>query len=682
MLKQQICFFDDPFTNTVPRVCGALLCLFALTLNTFSQEALDERAVNSLEREATLLLLEKDLSSISDQLAAERATTVLPLLQRLVIYSRAGHKDRLHQALQQLARASDWQSCAHSYFALAKVRSAIRSDDLVAWRFYFERLCPRDAEGAEAFLRLWEQQGDVDGLEQWLAARSDNDEWFRLRVYRLAKLGMADGILNTLAASVRENPRDLDRAQRYLVVNNWAGEFQNVAWLADVCDMTTAYEYYELGQGLQRTSTEAAARLFKKALTLPFTVRDAQLVRERGFRYASMLPSRVNWEKQLNFWIKRGLAEVYKAQQRPQDAQALVEELVAMNGSDIVTQDVHQFAGSVQAASGQRVVEARILSDEIAKRDTASYWLERANYYHGREEYELEIEAYRKALEALPYKANDEKALASRFEVIRSFSFSLLENRTVPKDWRSHIARLLRHEFTRSAPETQYAFQIARLIADEELRLDVLRHSLLAQQPDILARLLASRVEWGNEEESLIESAVSGDEISLAEKDKIWTALEKLVRDTDSSRAYRLAEAMSYGGALQRAIPLLLGCLKNAKPSDYLDRNEILSRLIEAYCQNGDWRAAEKLLFAHKNWSWQTFPHQLGLVASSAAQRGAISDALRLWKTKANLDRRDLTGLEQLSQTEAKAALRAFYRQMINDDPLTSAPELALRILN
>lgn len=680
MLKQQICFFGDRFTNAVPRVCGALLCGLALTLNTFSQHSLDERAVNSLEREATLLLLEKDLSSISDQLAAEHATTVLPLLQRLVIYSRAGHKDRLHQALEQLARASDWQSCAHSYFALAKVRSAIRSDDLVAWRFYFERLCPRNAEGAEAFLKLWEEQGDADGLEQWLAARSDNDEWFRLRVYRLAKLGMANAILNTLAASVRENPRDLDRAQRYLVVNNWAGDFQNVAWLADVCDMTTAYEYYELGQGLQRTSTEAAARLFMKALMLPFTERDAQLVRERGFRYASMLPARVNWEKQLNFWIKRGLAEVYKAQQRPQDAQALVEELVTMNRSDIVTQDVHQLAGSVQAASGQRVVETRILSDEIGKRETASYWLERANYYQGREEYELEIETYRKALEALPYRANDQKALAARLEVLRSYSFSLLEKRTVQKDWRSRIERMLRQEFTRSAAETQYAFQIARLIVDGEFELDDLRHTLFAEQPDLLARLLAGRVDWGNDEQGLIESAVSGDKISLEERDKIWTALEKLVGDTGSSRAYRLAQAMSFSGALQRAVPLLLGCLKNA-PSDNLNRNEILTRLIEAYCQNGNWQIAEKLMFTHKNWSWQAFPRQLGLVSSAAAQRGAISDALRLWKLKANLDRRDLTGLDQLSRTEAKPALRAFYRQMMNDDPLTSAPDLALMLL-
>jgi hypothetical protein len=531
-------------------------------------------------------------------------------------------------------------------------------------------------------LRLWEQQGNADELDEWLAARGNNVEWFRLRIHRLARLGTADSIVNAAAENVRANPRDLERAQRYLLVNNWAGDLQNIAWLADVCEMTTAYENYELGKALQRTAVEAAAHLFTKALALPFTARDSQLVRERVFRFLSMPPAQLNWEKQLRFWIKRGLAETYEAMRRPNDAQPLVEELVAMAGSDIMTQDVHLLAGSVQAASGQRKVETHLMGEEIARRDTASYWLERANYYRGRQENELENETYSKALEALSYQPKSQNASFERLQVVRSFAFSLYQERNSQKDWRLRLGRLLRTEFFRAAPETTYAFAIARLICDDEFELDELRRSLFVKQPELLARVLSARRDWGNEEEIFIEDATRGEEISPEQKDKIWAALEKLVHEPASSRAYRLAEAMSTRGALQRALPLLLGCLKNDKPTDDWDRNAILRQAIEAYCQKGDWQAAEKLLFVHKDWAWQTLSRQLGILSSAAAKRGAIDDSLRLWKLKVNLDRRDLTGLDQLSQTHAKPALRAFYRQMITHDPLTSAPELALKILN
>jgi tetratricopeptide (TPR) repeat protein len=673
------------FSNTAFRHLGGAILISlvfaALELNANAQQVLDYRSVNKLERELTFLLLDQDLASVANQVATEPATSVRALLRNLFIYSRAGHSERLHQTLEQLTQDSDWQYCSQSYFARDMVRRSIPVDDLSGWRFYYERLCPRDEDGAEAFVRLWEQQGDVKELDAWLGVRSlVSDEWLKLRVYRLAKYGWAGEVLDGLAASVRANPLDLTRVQRYLLVNNWAGDLQDVAWLADVCEPITAYEHFELGHWLRRTSPQAAARLFKKALTLPFTERDAQLVRDRGFRYASITTAHVNWQKQFAFWTKGSLAKAYQELQRPQDAQPLVEELVAMTADGIVKQDVHELAGAVQAGSGQRVVEAGVLREEVTQGMTAKYWLERANYYHGRKEYELEVEAYRKALEVLPFNPKDQKASGERLEVVRSFTFSLSRSRHEEKNSSAEIERMLRHEFTSSPPETEYAFQIAILIADDEFEFDKLRRSLFAEQPRLLARLLKQRTDWGNEEQTFIERA-AGDEITPTQRDKIWTALEELVTDPGSTRAYRLAEAMIYHGGLQRAVPLLLGYLKSAEPNDFVDRNQILSRIIKDYCQKGAWKAAEKLLFNYKDWSWQTTARQLGPIAVSAAKHGATRDALRLWSLKANLDRRELTGLEELSRTELKVQLRAFYLQMKKVDPLTSAPEPALRLL-
>ena len=657
----------------------SLVC-FLPAIKASSQQALDRDAVEKIERDAVFLMRDKDLSVVIDELAAERPTSVAPLLRHLVIYARAGQAEPVRHTLEQLARASDWQSQA--YAVRYKVRSVIGGADLATWRFYYERLFPGDTEGAEAFEKLWDQQGDPKELDAWLRAHSTGyDEWFRLRLYRLAKLGMAGEVVEPLAASVKANPHDLDLAERYLMVNNWAGELQDIAWLADICALSTAYENYELGQWLQLRSAQAAARLFKKSLALPFTPRDAQLVQERGFRYLSVRPPRLNWEKQLRFWTKRSLAEVYQALNRTQDAQPLIEEMMAMKGDDIVAQDIHQLAGAMQAKSGQRVVEARVLRNEASQRDTARYWIERASYYKGREEYGLEEDSYRKALTALPYSPADPKVTAERLEIINAFAFSLWHNREKGQDWRGEIERLLRHEFTSVPPETDYAFRIARLITKDDFELEGLRASLFGAQPNLLARLLAPRVDWDNTEEALIGRAVFGDAITPAQKDKIWTALEKLISDPGSLRAYHLAEAMIYCGASQRATPLLLGYLENGKPSDYVDRDMILNSLVEAYCRGGDWQAAEKVLFSHSGTSWKSMPWQLGTIAATAGKQGAISDALRLWRLKSKLDRRDLTGLDELSRTEARSQLHAFYLQMKKDEPLSTAPEAALRVL-
>jgi hypothetical protein len=658
------------------------VCLVS-TVSASSQETLDRDAIEKIDHDAVFQLLDKDVGAVIDQLAAEQQTTVAPLLRHLIIYARLGRDEHVRQTLEQLARASDWQSQAGAVYD--KIRNGIRAGDLATWRIFYEQLYPRDALDAEAFVTLWERQGDPRELEAWLSARSAASpsgryEWFRLRVDRLARMGMAGEVMEPLAARVKANPRDLDLIEHYLMVNNWAHELQDTAWLAEACGLGTAYENYELGERLQPRSPQAAARLFLKSLSLPFTERDAHLVQERGFRYLSMGPPRVKWEKQLRFWTKRSLAAAYQTLKRPKDAQPLIEELVAMKRDDIVTQDVHELAGGVQAMSGQRVVEARVLASEAAQQNKSGYWIERASYYRGREEYGLEDDSYHKALTALPYDPKDPKVSAERLKVVDSFVFSLYSNRNERQNWRIEIEKVLRQEFTGVLPDTNYAFQIARLIASNDFELQELRASLFVEQPNLLARLLAPR-EWENTEQLVISRAVSGDEITPAQREKIWTALEKLINDAGSLRVYHLAEAMIYSGDYQRARPLLLGYFNKGAPNDYIDRSMVLSELVETYCRTGDWRAAEKLLFNHSDLSWRSLPGHLGRIAVTAGKQGEIKDALRLWQLKSKLDRNDLTGLDELSRTEAKSQLRAFYIQMKKEEPLTTAPEAALRVL-
>ncbi|HEV7397481.1 MAG TPA: hypothetical protein VGN86_13290, partial [Pyrinomonadaceae bacterium] len=228
---------------------------------------------------------------------------------------------------------------------------------------------------------------------------------------------------------------------------------------------------------------------------------------------------------------------------------------------------------------------------------------------------------------------------------------------------------------------SDYSFRLARLIADDEVELDELRQSLLTRQPETVARLLQTHHEWENEDETLIEDIVRGNDTTDAEKAAIWTALEKLVGAPGSMRAYRLGEAMFFAGDMERATPLLLGVLKDGVAINYVDKQSVLLEIVTAYCQKGDWQAAEDLLTKNNDWAWSSITTGLGHVALAAAQHDSPEDAIRLWRIRANLDRNDLSGLDQLAKTGARKSLLDFYLQMKKVDPAATVAESALAIL-
>jgi hypothetical protein len=658
----------------------ALICL-AFVLNARAQDKADSISADELQREVTLLLLAKNINEVTKQLDSETPSTVASLLRRLVIYSRAGQPARVRATLEQLPANADWR-CPNDHQVRWLIRNA-DPDNVRTQRFYLERLCPDDTEGAEAFIRLWSKGGDLKEIDAWLAERADkNEEWFRLRLHLRASSGTAGELLDALANEIRANPSDWKRLDRYLKANNYARDLQDVGWLADTFVARTAGEYFELGGRVARSSPGAGAKLFQKSLDLPFTDTDAKLVDKLINQYRSYGPTvKVNWEKQLRYWTKRGLAEAYQRMKQSLAAQPLIEELVSMKGDDILLGDVHQLAGAVQSGSGQRVVETKILGDEAARRSTAEYWLERARYYDGRGEYGLERDSYRQALVALSARPEDAKGLNERYTIVHSFALFLADRRSEKED-KAELEKLLTAELSSTPPQTAYPFQIARLITASELDLDELRNSLLAKRPSFLARLLDGRPEWSTEEESLIKNVVRREELPADLKEKIWSSLEPLASDPGSTRAFFLAAAMKDSDEWRRAIPLWRGYLKHAHPTNWEGyKNDAMSDLFTAYCRTKQWQTAEKFLFAEQDTFWRTLPSELAEVALAAAQQNATEDAMRLWRMSANIDRRNLEPLAQLAQTKIKPHLLAMYSQMKKDDPLSTVPDLALRML-
>src|SRR6185295_106151 len=161
-------------------------------------------------------------------------------------------------------------------------------------------LCPQDTDGAESFIRLWDQAGEKKELDSWLAKHSNgDDEWFWQRLYRRAGLGTAGELLEPIKTAIRTNPQDRNLVRRYLRANNAARNLEDVSWLADVSRPSGAFENYELGQELGQASPGAAAKLLEKSLSIPFTVKDGALVHE-SLRVA-IAPAKLDSEKQLRF---------------------------------------------------------------------------------------------------------------------------------------------------------------------------------------------------------------------------------------------------------------------------------------------------------------------------------------------------------------------------------------------
>ena len=658
-----------------------LTCL-AFVVNALGQQNANHSSADDIQRELTFLLLKNNINDVAKQLESESSATLPTLLRRLVVYSRAGQPSRVRTTLEQLAASPNWQ-CPNRNDLVWLIKSA-SDESLATQRLYYERLCPDTIEGAEAFVRLWSDTGDSKELDKWLSERSKrNDEWLMLRVQLRARLGTAGELLDALAADLRANPSDWTRLDRYLRATSYTGSNeQDVSWLAESFVVQTAAEYFQLGERLRTHAPQAGAKLLERSLGLAFADADARFVDDQLNRFRSVGPRiKVNPEKQLRYWATRSLADTYQRLNQPLAAQPLIEELVSMKGDDIVLQDIHQLAGAVQADSGQRVVETKILRDEVERRSTSEYWLERAKYYEGRREFNLERDSFRQALVALAAKPDDTKGLTERFRVVRMFALFLADKHNEKED-RAELEKLLTAELSSTPPQTGYAFEIARLITDSQLDLDELRNTLLAKQPSLMAQLLDGRREWNIEEGSLIEDVVNREAIPSTFKDKIWSSLEPLANDPGSTRAFRLAEAMKDSNEWQRAIPLWRGYIQHASPTNWEGyKSDSITHLLNAYCRTGQWQTAEKFLFTQLDSFWRVLPNALAEVAISAAQANAIEEAMRLWRMSTNIDRRNLDLLPQLAQTKAKSQLLTMYSKMKEEDPLSTIPERALQLL-
>src|SRR5258708_14972224 len=90
------------------RISPLFLLLICVLFSVVTRAQKPESPVN-LDAEVTSLVLKKDIAAVADDLAAAKAGTVPELLRNLIIYARAGHRERVRQTLERLAETPDWR---------------------------------------------------------------------------------------------------------------------------------------------------------------------------------------------------------------------------------------------------------------------------------------------------------------------------------------------------------------------------------------------------------------------------------------------------------------------------------------------------------------------------------------------------------------------------------------------
>lgn len=686
-----------------------------------------------IENEINKTLLKKDLRQAIKEAENSSASDLKSLLLRLMLYRRAADFEKVALTARQIIGRPDFQKNYNQTREF--LEAALKSEhfkDIETLRIFLQKAdFNGDIYGRFVKLCLANKEAcDIRGFDAWLAQKASEAEkssngyysaefeWTSRQIGWRKQFGLDEKELTTrFSENVRNNPADLEAALQYLQYFNSSADLQ---WLAENFSSKQAYDYYELGERIGRlqnsllpqTSNEStpprrvAVRFLLKSLETPFNEKDVPLIHSYRLRYVSIAPNIKNYEKQLRFWTKTALAENYKNIGEAQNAQPIVEELMKLDKSDILSSTPSYLAGMVQDASGARAVEAEILRQQALRQDSYEYWQERVTYYYGRNEPELMFSSYMQAFATVPFDPVNGDLKGMRIFFIRRFAdfaeskFGQNSNKAVSEDWSPEDKRrhqfwkdaenFLRSEFEKNKSNIKYSYELGQIIAENDF--DNLADEIISKNPEILPNAAKSDLLMGYDR--LLDVFLKSENVSQLKKDAVFDELLKIADRTDVKKAWVIFELFCQEEPRKyhaKIVPLLekklaksLEFVKTYKPTDEEDGdfsrlpNKYGESLFHIYLAANDRKSAEKLLAD----GYYSYNYGINALVENAARNGAFDEAAQYWKTKANLNRQDLEGLSSLKRFPTLAQnLREFYAQMKTAEPNSPIPDAALQIL-
>jgi hypothetical protein len=715
------------FSMRITRVKFGLLLILLLSGVVFAQNSVWQENKN-----LDVVLLKKDLGQLIKESESSPSVDSQTLLRMLNLYYRAANYPKIAATVKQIIAAPDLEK--NRINIAETVKYFIKSDffqDAEILRLYLQKI-NFDGEifGKFADLCYADQQNcDVGGFDDWLKLKaqekSEKDDfsqtnWTGIRIDWHKKFNLDNTeIFNQFIDAVRENPSDLDTALRYLKYLRSSSE---ALWLSENFNSKRAFDYYQLGETIapkdyslsitedeNRFLARAALVFLQKSISLPFADEDIKLIGAYKFRYVSMPPRVGNYEKQLRFWTKKEIAKVYRLMGEPQNAQPIIEELNALDKSDIVETDVSYISGAVQAQSGARVIESKILREQATRQDSTAYWFERIEYYRGRNETERMFDAYKQMLTIIPFDMNDKRSRENRLDSIRRFAgfvedeFGGYTDKNTELDEREKQKLLLwkdaenflRNEFGKNSARLKYSYDLAQVIGSYDF--DELLVEIFDKNSQMLLDAFVNLDVESYYYHDLFSDFLGKKAISKVRKDAFVNQFEKLAANAAPRKILFFCRLLIENGLEKnyavRSIPLLRKHLDKTevqlnparlseKKSLWFkyEKKQLVETLFRAYLANNDWKAAENLLVTKYQ---DSISESLGSVSVSAARNNAFDDAVRIWKIRANLNRQNLNYLASLKSFPAvREGLREYYRQMKESETYSLIPDMALAQLN
>lgn len=676
---------------------------------------------NRINASISDVLMKKDLTQYADELARKEPRSFEELMRRIYVFERAGQKERANEMAHKLFNVNGYEK--QYDLALETFYEKVGFYDSANLKIYVEKFIEKlEANSGSAiwfFIRMPEKSEMNDKIESWLIERykkspeNQKDVCFNdLYQWRVIHGGV-EAMRPPLRVAVEKNPQSYEHAAKYLFhtenIKDWI-------WLVDTFNSPNAYDYDRLAQDFEsfaRTGSykvikgahddmlRLAVKLYQRSLETGFSENDKTAMDSREFYrpkpsddIMSYLSSRrrlyprpdENYEKQLRYWTKHRLVRVYQQLKQQESAQSVLQDLADMDKDDIVANYENNYVnedGKLTAKPSSKIIESKILQDEAAKRDTTDYWIKRIEYYEGIENLRAVKQSFTLAFNALPSKKLDNTHRNERLTIFGSLNRYAYEFCVQKAENCDFAKRFLEREFSESTANITY---LSRFVSEAcGTSFDSLCEKWAVENPDLLIRFVKDKnsglLQGGSGAGVIFRQIAKTNLISDVQKQRLWNELENEMSGEFYINIY--AGWMSGIGEYERAIRSYRLIISRQSNDIWNENTKLI--LFRLYLKKGDWELAETFRFNEMKSDWNAFSdkftNHLEQIALVAAQQNAINDALRLWKIRANLDRREIDLLPELAKTKLKEPLRDFYSQMKIRDPQSTAPDAALEQL-
>jgi tetratricopeptide (TPR) repeat protein len=662
--------------NTVLRLLIAIVWFSVILLHS-SDVLADQETVDwwKAQREATIILMEGETSiaELVANLSTATPENAQDALFKVSVFMRAGMNKETIEALRELKalnpQMENYQVACIYYDAC---------DNVLAWdvakatvEVFADNLSEMALENR--LLKHFLNSGwTVEKVDKWLAGmpKGTQNFWIKERLRFNMKHGLGEVLVRELSDSVREDPQNIEGAIAFLDVLIYARhagyEKWELSWMAETIKPKLVTQAENIASRLKTlTKWTTAIKFYRQAVDIPLTEEES---RKLGMMYAVHVPVE-RLRAMFAAHAREGIAECLLKLGRNDQAQMWMVEAADIREKHNLGLNA-LFAGQVQAASGQRIIEDRIKKKEKKSEDDPQYWRERAQYYRGRNEHAQEEEALLKGLALTTPQPELEQHHREHMDW-RSWLLADYARFLMREERIGEAVALLRKEIEQAPTVSESAKRAAHLLAFDF-------YKQISVDDPVLWNWLTNRPKWEHTEERLLWRILeSAKQDNL---DKHFIHAEEVAFGKDPSRAHTLGWIMNRMHFPKRSIPLLKYAVENAHDKELKER--AVFTLLESYLDTGDWKHAEEVFpDAAKRLTPKELLEWFSRVAVTAAKAGAKTDAMRIWSRVANLSPSQIDGLEDLVEAGLRKELKNFYLKMQKEIPSSEVPAKALMVL-